>query len=134
MTGGKEIMRKYINASKLIHMIQNDEVLFRELSPFLQQRLLAIIDECPNVGSAFDLQIDIGSNIKTADGRTGVVDSFYIGKKGVQRIFARMDDGEKLSFKPKDIGFGVFLSDLEISPSERQSYQKGDFPSEAEND
>jgi hypothetical protein len=72
-------MRKYINASKLIHMIQNDEVLVRELSPFLQQRLLTIIDECPNVGSAFDLPIEIGAQIITAAGKTGVVESCYVG-------------------------------------------------------
>jgi hypothetical protein len=127
-------MRKYINASKLIHMIQNDEVLVRELSPFLQQRLLTIIDECPNVGSAFDLPIEIGAQIITAAGKTGVVESCYVGGKGVQRIFARMNDGEKLSFKPKDIGMGVFLSDPKISPSERLESQQADFTSEFQND
>ena len=127
-------MRKYINAAKLVRMIENDEVLFRELTPFLRQRILNIIDECPNVGSVSDLPIKIGAKIVTADGRAGEVDSIYLGTRGIQRIFARMGDGEKYSFKPKDIGIGVFISDGENSRSECLEDKEGDYASDSEND
>lgn len=127
-------MAKYINAKELIEMFRDDEMLSCDRPFDIYQWAVNIIEECPSAKDVFRFPIPIGAKIRTADGRTGVVDTYYIGKKGIQRIFATLDDGEKINFKQKGIGRDVFLSDAENSRSEPSDDSEDDYASESGND
>lgn len=51
-----------------------------------------------------------GQKVWKPDGTQGVVDSFYYGKTGVQRIFVMFRGGERINLKKNGIGRDVFLS------------------------
>lgn len=125
---------KYINATELIEMFRDDEMLSCDRPFDIYQWALNIIDECPAAENVIHLPIRIGAEIRTADGRRGVVDTYYIGKKGVQRIFAVLEDRERINFTPKGIGRDVFLSYAENSRSERSDASEDDYASEDAND
>ena len=113
-------MKKYINASELLDLFRDDEMLSCDRPFDVYQWAENIVDECPPAENIVHLPFSVGTKLTTPDGRRGVIESFYIGKKGVQRIFARLSDGERINFTPKGIGKDVFIADApgrEISPS-----------------
>ena len=118
---------KYINATELIEMFRDDEMLSCDRPFDIYQWALNIIDECPAAEDVIKLPVPIGAKIRTADGRAGEIDTLYIGKLGVQRIFATLDDGEKINFKQKGIGKDVFLLNAYRTPSEPTSDVEGDL-------
>lgn len=114
-------MKKYIDASELLEIFRDDEMLSCDRPFDVYQWAANIVDECPPAENIVRLPFSVGTHFTTPDGRRGVIESFYIGKSGVQRIFARLSDGEKINFTPKGIGKDVFIDDAprrEISRSE----------------
>ena len=109
MTGRKENMKKFIEASTLLQMFQDDEMLSCDRPFDIYQWAANIIEECPAAENIYQAPLAIGQRVQTADGRFGIVDTYYIGKKGLQRIFVRLDNGERFNFTPKGIGKDVFF-------------------------
>lgn len=114
-------MKKYINASDLLQIFRDDEMLSCDRPFDVYQWAENIVDECPPAKDVIRLPFSVGTGLTTADGRRGMIESYYIGKNGVQRVFARLSDGEKINFTLKGIGKDVFIDDAprgEISRSD----------------
>ena len=62
-------------------------------------------------GALAFLPLGFGQTVYFPDGATGELESCYIGRKGVQRLFLRRSDGEKVTSKPNGIGRDFFLKD-----------------------
>ena len=135
MTGGKETMKhKYINASELIGMFRDDEMLSCDRPFDVYQWALNIIDECPPADGVVFLDILPGADIWTKDGKHGVVKSYNGGAKGIVRYIAELDGGEKINFPPRELRRTIFPYDPQNPPSERSEDSEGDYASESEND
>ena len=106
MTGGKETMKhKYINASELIGMFRDDEMLSCDRPFDIYQWALNIIDECPPADGVVFLDILPGADIWTKDGKHGIVKSYNGGAKGIVRYIAELDGGEgELEAPAEEIG------------------------------
>ena len=102
-------MKKYIEASTLLALFQDDEMLSCDRPFDIYQWAANIIDECPAAENVIYLPIAIGAKVTTPDGVNGVVDTLYVGRKGVQRIFARLENGERINFTTKGIGKDIFV-------------------------
>lgn len=105
-------MKKYIQANKLLAMCREDIELFGEPQGDIMEWVSRIVEECPPVDNIVRLPLGIGQSIWTIpDGVHGIVESMYVGRKGVQRMFARLDNGEKINFTPKGIHKDVTAKD-----------------------
>lgn len=104
-------MKKYINASELLDLFRDDEMLSCDRPFDVYQWAENIVDECPPAKDIIRLPFSVGTWLTTADGRRGVIEAFYIGKNGIQRVFARLSDGEKINFTLKGVGKDVFIDD-----------------------
>ena len=135
MTGGKETMKhKYINASELIGMFRDDEMLSCDRPFDVYQWALNIIDECPPADGVVFLDILPGADIWTKDGKHGIVKSYNGGAKGIVRYIAELDGGEKINFPPRELRRTILPYDPQNPPSERSEDSEGDYASESEND
>ena len=104
-------MKKYIEAAKLIELFRDDEMLSCDRPFDIYQWAENIIDECPPAENIIRLPFAVGTKLTTPDGKSGEIESFYIGKKGIQRVFARLSGGEKINFTLKGIGKDVIIDD-----------------------
>lgn len=113
-------MKKYVNPRVLLAMCREDIELFGQPDNAMEW-ISRIADECPPSENIMHVPFAPGTIVWTPDGRTGMVESLYIGQRGVQRIFVRLIDGSKLNCSAKGIGKDILRkppSDPEISRSE----------------
>ena len=110
-------MKKYIEASELLSIFRDDEMLSCDRPFDVYQWAENIIDECPPAQNVISIPFPIGTKVYTLDGRSGTVQTFYVGKTGIQRIFVLLSDGEQINFTMKGIGKDIFIN----NPAERDS-------------
>ena len=97
-------MRKYIKASVLLALFRANIAACGEPQGDIYEWASRIVEECPPAENMLHLTYAPGQSVWTPDGRHGVIESLYIGQRGVQRVFFHMDDGEKLNCSRKGIG------------------------------
>lgn len=92
-------------------MFREDIEMFGQPHGDLMEWVSRIVEECPNAENVIHLSYAPGQSVWTPDGKHGVIESLYIGRRGVQRVFARMDDGEKLNCSAKGLGIDILKRD-----------------------
>ncbi len=118
-------MKKYVEVNQLLELFRDDEMLSCDRPFDVYQWAANIIEECPaaevveagaylagavgvdmpdGTHKAVCFPLSMGQSVWTPEGRHGAVETLYVGKRGVQRIFIRFDDGESINLKPKGIG------------------------------
>lgn len=118
-------MKKYVEVGELLDLFRDDEMLSCDRPYDVYQWAANIVEECPaadvceaggvavirrdGTQKIFRIPFAINQPVWTPDGQRGIVDAFYVGKNGIQRIFVRLDDGERINFTPKGIGKDIML-------------------------
>ena len=119
-------MKKYVEVGELLELFRDDEMLSCDRPYDVYQWAANIIEECPpaNVSDSgavvvlqrdgaerfFRVPIAINQPVWTPDGQRGVVDALYVGKNGIQRIFVRLENGERINLTPKGIGKDILFN------------------------
>lgn len=110
-------MKKYIKPNALLSLCREDIEIFGQPGDAMEW-IARLVDECPPAENLVHIQYAPGTNVWTPSGKHGVIESLYIGRRGVQRIFARMDDGSKMNCSPKGIGKDIMARNPENLRSE----------------
>ena len=101
-------MKKFIRPNVLRAMFREDIELFGQPEGDLMEWVSRIIDECPAAENVVHLPLAFGQSVWTLpEMEHGVVESMYVGKFGIQRVFVRLDNGQKINFALKGIGKDV---------------------------
>lgn len=119
-------MKKYVEVGELLELFRDDEMLSCDRPYDVYQWAANIVEECPpadvceaggvaviqrdGTQKIFRIPVAINQRVWTPDGQRGVVDSLYVGQKGIQRIFVRLENGERINLTPKGIGKDILFS------------------------
>jgi hypothetical protein len=100
-------MKKYINPHVLLAIFREKSAAFGDRQKDIYLWVSGIVKECPLANNVMHLSYMPGQSIWTPDGRHGVVETLYLGRRGIQRVFCRMDDGEKLNCSAKGLNWDI---------------------------